>query len=296
MSEQEKTILILEDEPFVLHSLEHFLSHKPHILVRGFATLGEAKASLAQIQPSLVISDIGLPDGSGLELLPILDSMSPKPGILFVTGFYDRYQADIPSSHQVRTLQKPVSLQTIWEEGKRLMDEEGTDFNFKLTEYLQLACIGMHSVRIVWNPFGEILIKQGQLWSAKDRGGLGEPALKRMIVRSEIYGAGGQMNCKRVLDGQTGPRNIFASLENLMLNAVFEVEEAERENGRPHENDFDQVYKQARESLLERDYPMALAIFYRALKLDPNHSAVLANINRLEEMGVQPAEPTSEDV
>ncbi|WP_124948973.1 response regulator [Sulfuriferula thiophila] len=49
-------------------------------------SLSEARAKLAQEHYSLVILDIGLPDGSGWELLPQLKAMNPSPPVIVLSG------------------------------------------------------------------------------------------------------------------------------------------------------------------------------------------------------------------
>lgn len=49
-------------------------------------TLAEARQSLASAAYDLVILDIGLPDGSGWELLPILKQLNPVPRIIVLSG------------------------------------------------------------------------------------------------------------------------------------------------------------------------------------------------------------------
>ena len=60
-------ILIVEDDPGIADVLVYALNadgFEPH----RFATGTEALAALAPLQPALVLLDIGLPDGNGLEL------------------------------------------------------------------------------------------------------------------------------------------------------------------------------------------------------------------------------------
>ncbi|WP_413438227.1 PAS domain S-box protein [Sulfuriferula sp. GW1] len=49
-------------------------------------TLAEARTKLAQEHYSLVILDIGLPDGSGWELLPLLKTLKPEPPVVVLSG------------------------------------------------------------------------------------------------------------------------------------------------------------------------------------------------------------------
>uniref|UniRef100_UPI002811FF3E CHASE3 domain-containing protein n=1 Tax=Phenylobacterium sp. TaxID=1871053 RepID=UPI002811FF3E len=49
-------------------------------------TLAEAMAAVRRRRPDLVILDIGLPDGSGLDLLPVLNDPAPGPPVIVYSG------------------------------------------------------------------------------------------------------------------------------------------------------------------------------------------------------------------
>jgi signal transduction histidine kinase/CheY-like chemotaxis protein len=49
-------------------------------------TLAEARALLARQRYALVLLDIGMPDGSGWELLPQLNQLSPKPPVIVLSN------------------------------------------------------------------------------------------------------------------------------------------------------------------------------------------------------------------
>jgi len=61
-------ILIVEDHPDSRKYLQLLLQAKGHS-VRAAKSIGEAKTLFAQDEPQVLISDIGLPDGSGCDLL-----------------------------------------------------------------------------------------------------------------------------------------------------------------------------------------------------------------------------------
>ncbi|HEX9701762.1 MAG TPA: response regulator, partial [Rhodospirillales bacterium] len=67
-------LLYVEDEPDLVALLSALLGND--IQVVAAATLAEAKARLARERFDLVILDVGLPDGSGLDLLALLN----RPG------------------------------------------------------------------------------------------------------------------------------------------------------------------------------------------------------------------------
>jgi CheY-like chemotaxis protein len=61
-------ILIVEDHPDSRKYLQLLLEAKGHS-VRAAKTIREAKALFDEEEPQVLISDIGLPDGSGCDLL-----------------------------------------------------------------------------------------------------------------------------------------------------------------------------------------------------------------------------------
>jgi len=78
------TILIVEDERLVRESMAAFLGMHYRILAVG--TAAEALEAASSRRPDLVILDIGLPDGDGLEVCRTLRSRGFEAPILFLTS------------------------------------------------------------------------------------------------------------------------------------------------------------------------------------------------------------------
>ncbi len=83
---KEKSILVVDDDRIILDSLREFLS------LEGFRTDGTEtlKSALAKLQEenySLVITDVNLPDGDGLELLDIVRKEYPQTVVIVITGY-----------------------------------------------------------------------------------------------------------------------------------------------------------------------------------------------------------------
>jgi two-component system, OmpR family, catabolic regulation response regulator CreB len=78
-------ILIVEDDPGIADVLVYALNadgFEPH----RFATGTDALAALPQLQPALVLLDIGLPDGNGIEVFQRIRALRPGQPVVFLTA------------------------------------------------------------------------------------------------------------------------------------------------------------------------------------------------------------------
>ena len=82
-----KKILVIEDEPDILKTLEYNLERE-NFIVSTASSLSDAKEQLAKDNFSLLILDLMLPDGSGLDLCRELksDSTNESPLIIILTA------------------------------------------------------------------------------------------------------------------------------------------------------------------------------------------------------------------
>src|SRR5262245_35277815 len=77
--------LLIDDEPSQLRGLTE-LVEREGFTTRGAATIAEARAMLADRMPDVVLADLVLPDGSGLDLLSVLEDDPGKTQMVLVTG------------------------------------------------------------------------------------------------------------------------------------------------------------------------------------------------------------------
>jgi DNA-binding response OmpR family regulator len=86
MDRQKKTILLVEAVESHIESVRRaFESHNDRFELKVVSTLREAKAYLGHSGPSLVITDLLLPDGRGTELLPPPDEPPDFP-LVMISG------------------------------------------------------------------------------------------------------------------------------------------------------------------------------------------------------------------
>ena len=84
------TVLIADDHPVFRKGLRALLAAMPDTEIVGEATRGEEAVRLAeQLQPDVVLMDLRMPGGGGLEAIRQIVNTSPHIGILVVTMFED---------------------------------------------------------------------------------------------------------------------------------------------------------------------------------------------------------------
>jgi DNA-binding response OmpR family regulator len=86
-------ILVVEDDRVTYSALTVLLRHY-HYDVTLACTLAEGKRELQRLDPNLVILDLMLPDGNGLELLEQIRQTGPKTRVAVVTG------SDLPETEK----------------------------------------------------------------------------------------------------------------------------------------------------------------------------------------------------
>jgi DNA-binding NtrC family response regulator len=83
---REENILVIDDDRIILDSLCEFLSLEG-FRTNGAETLKGALAELEKQSYSLIITDVNLPDGDGLELLDIIRTEHPQTVTIVITGY-----------------------------------------------------------------------------------------------------------------------------------------------------------------------------------------------------------------
>ncbi|MDX8391810.1 MAG: response regulator transcription factor [Mariprofundaceae bacterium] len=83
-------MLLVEDEKPTREYLSAMVETQPGLkLQAAVGTLAEARASLAIESPDVLVVDVGLPDGSGVDLIGDIQKLEPIPESLVITVFGD---------------------------------------------------------------------------------------------------------------------------------------------------------------------------------------------------------------
>lgn len=83
-------VMIIEDEPLITDHLRDIVEDAGHTIIAHATTADEARAAFEEHQPSLVLSDVQLRDGSsGIDAIEDILALGPVP-VIFITGFPEK--------------------------------------------------------------------------------------------------------------------------------------------------------------------------------------------------------------
>lgn len=82
---QPLTVLIIDDHESVRAGIKAALSRAGHTCIGEASTIAEARAQIAHTNPQVIVVDLSLPDGNGLEIVSWARSVSNRIGIVVLT-------------------------------------------------------------------------------------------------------------------------------------------------------------------------------------------------------------------
>lgn len=87
-----KTLLIVEDDADVRDRLAQLITdHEAFELVATATTMTEGLAELKRVKPDILLTDLGLPDGSGIEIIKAIDTLKLDCEAMVISGFQDEH-------------------------------------------------------------------------------------------------------------------------------------------------------------------------------------------------------------
>lgn len=106
MSNSEVTVLLIDDHQVVREGLKGALTSSGFTVVGEAASKDEAFAQIAHKSPRVIVVDLNLPDGSGLEVVSWARSVSSSIGIVVLT-------LDDDDAHLLASLQAGASAYVV---------------------------------------------------------------------------------------------------------------------------------------------------------------------------------------
>lgn len=99
-------ILIVDDEPDLLDILKFALEGEGFRTITA-ARVGEALAVLRRTQVDLVLTDVRMPEGDGLQILVEAKRLNPQTAVILMTGFADVGPTEAVAQGAAKLLLKP---------------------------------------------------------------------------------------------------------------------------------------------------------------------------------------------
>ncbi|MDF2934862.1 MAG: hypothetical protein K0Q90_235 [Paenibacillaceae bacterium] len=112
--------LLADDEELALYQMQKMLAAHPGIQVEGCAMEPAGTLELASaLQPDVVFLDIHMPDMNGLRTAELIQQVSPKTDIVFVTA-YEAYALEAFELNALDYLLKPISMDRLAKTVRRM--------------------------------------------------------------------------------------------------------------------------------------------------------------------------------
>jgi len=106
-------VLVVDDDPLVRKSIIQVAQKFGHKAV-GAPSIADAMTRIQDESFDLVLCDVRLPDGSGLDILPGLKDSPSRPEVIIMTGFGDPDGAELAIKNGAWDyVQKPLSLKDL---------------------------------------------------------------------------------------------------------------------------------------------------------------------------------------
>jgi DNA-binding NarL/FixJ family response regulator len=84
------TVMVVEDDPAFLTRFCRIVASDPELeLFAAVADLASARQAMSKAAPDVLLTDLGLPDGSGIELIRETSRRYPSSDIMVITVFGD---------------------------------------------------------------------------------------------------------------------------------------------------------------------------------------------------------------
>lgn len=111
--EQKLTILLVEDETTYAQLIELFLLDYGH-QIHTVYSITDAR-HLLQHQFDLLIADVNLPDGDGIDFAQLARAKWPELSVIFITGYSTRIPSEHNQENKTLFLKKPFPLKQLLE-------------------------------------------------------------------------------------------------------------------------------------------------------------------------------------
>ncbi len=166
--EEDEVVLAVDDFVQIADIIKAYLQHRS-LKTLTASSVAEFRRMLTQARVALVLLDINLPDGSGIDLIPEIKTADPDTAVIMLSGVTDLQTALKCIRHGADDyLTKPVQFEPFWETVRKVLEKRRLKINnrcyqkqieqgnFRLRLLHELA-VKMNSAYLSMNALDEIL-------------------------------------------------------------------------------------------------------------------------------------------
>ena len=222
-----KRVLIVDDEEDLTWTISKHLSRdKNKFELIAVNSAMAALDVLAQVPVDLVITDIRMPEISGLDLLLKIRENYPQTKVVIMTAYgSSEIQEEANRRGCFKYIEKPFEIQDLRQLIIDILQEkkgfEGKISDFQLTDLIQLLCLGRQTNSLHFEKdgmHGAIYFEDGDIVHAEVEQLEGEEAFYEILSWE-----GGEFHLQK---GDKAPREtIFKSWQNLLLEGLRRLDE-----------------------------------------------------------------------
>lgn len=117
----EHKLLIVDDEQSIADILCETFADED-IPTHAFYCGNDAIDYLQNNQVKLVLSDIQMPNGSGIDILEYIQKMDSPPKIMMMTGYTEYSKDELMSKGALEVFSKPVDLENLIERVSKIVE------------------------------------------------------------------------------------------------------------------------------------------------------------------------------
>ncbi len=222
-----KRILIVDDEEDLTWSIsKHLARDRDKYELIAVNSAMAALDVLAQVPVDLVITDIRMPEISGLDLLLNVRENYPQTKVVIMTAYgSSEIQEEANKRGCFKYIEKPFEIQELRQLILNVIEErkgfEGRISDFQLSDLIQLNCLGRQTNAIFFekgDQRGVIYFEDGNIIHAQVNELEGEDAFYTILTWE-----GGTFTLRK---GERAPKEtIFKGWQNLLLEGLRRLDE-----------------------------------------------------------------------
>lgn len=116
-SSEKIKIMIVDDEEEIQKSIERFLTFQPefqNVEIIKASTFNQALEKQESFNPQVILQDINLPDGNGLQFIQLVKKKCPYVQFIVITGASDLSRVtDALSFGATDYIRKPIDMESV---------------------------------------------------------------------------------------------------------------------------------------------------------------------------------------